>query len=67
MNSFTFKEYYLFKLLLLIMFNIILDTLPSLPVMSDNEQRKPATDQDNQVIVITDTDTDDENPPKWYV
>ena len=67
-NSFTFKEYYLFQLLLLIIFNTILDTLPSLPVTSDNEQKKHAADEINQeVIVITDTDTDDENPPKRYV
>ena len=36
--------------------------------MSDNEQKKHAADDIKQeVIVITDTDTDDENPPKWYV
>ena len=36
--------------------------------MSDNEQKKHAADEVNQeVIVITDTDTDDENPPKRYV
>ena len=35
--------------------------------MSDNEQKKHPTDQVHEVIVITDTDTDDENPLKQYV
>ena len=40
------------------LFIIIVDTLPSLPACSDN-------DINNVPIVIT--DTDDDNPPKWYI
>ena len=45
-------------------FIIILDTLPSLPACLDNEiNNVPSFDKG--IIVIT--DTDDDNPPKWYI
>ena len=52
-------------LLLFMLFIIILDTLPSLPACSDNEMNKNVPISDEGIIVIT--DTDDDNPPKWYI
>ena len=50
-------------LLLFMLFIIIVDTLPSLPACSDNEKNVPISDEG--IIVIT--DTDDDNPTKWYI
>ena len=47
------------------LFIMIVDTLPSLPACSDNEMKKNVPISDEGIIVIT--DTDDDNPPKWYI
>ena len=47
------------------LFIIILDTLASLPACSDNEMNKNVPISDEGIIVIM--DTDDDNPPKWYI
>ena len=52
-------------LLLFMLFIIIVDTLPSLPACSDNEMKKNVPISDEGIIVIT--DTDDDNPLKWYI
>ena len=47
------------------LFVIIVNTLPSLPACSDNEMNKNVPISDEGIIVIM--DTDDDNPPKWYI
>ena len=49
------------------LFIIIVDTLPSLPEVSDNDMKKNVPISHEGIIVIMDTDTDDDNPPKWYI
>ena len=50
--------------MLFILFIIVVDTLSSLPGCSDNDiNNVPSSDKG--IIVIT--DTDDDNPPKWYI
>ena len=46
---------------------MIVDTLPSLPAVSDNEMKKNVPISHEGIIVITDTDADDDNPPKRYI
>ena len=49
------------------LFIMIVNTLPSLPAVSDNEINKNVPISHEGIIVITDTDTDDDNPPKQYI
>ena len=58
---------YFYHFLLFMLFIIIVDTLPSLPEVSDNDMKKNVPISHEGIIVITDTDTDDDNPPKWYI
>ena len=58
---------YFYHFLLFMLFIIIVDTLPSLLKVSDNDMKKNVPISHEGTIVITDTDTDDDNPPKWYI
>ena len=58
---------YFYHLLLFMLFIMIVDTLPSLPKVSDNDIKRNVPISYEGIIVITDTDTDDDNPPKWYI
>ena len=49
------------------LFIIIVDTLSSLPEVSDNDMKRNVPISHEGIIVITDTDMDDDNPPKWYI